>query len=565
MSRNSSRASFSPKQRKACVVLLCCLLAIVITCVLAWILPGKLHLGAKEGDYDPSLYPVDTTLGAVLTETSDAGAEYLSSTVFVGDQFTQSIQSNNQITLDQFAGGEGLSLSNVLRQSCVYFEGDGTAYTVAQALAMMKPRRVVVTLGSNDLGGNYTADTFVQDYKQFLGAVNSAYPYCDIIVNSIPPVAETADNAAQTQLLIDQFNQALAVMCNDAGYKYLNSAEVLKETSGYAEDAYLNNTGSGFSGAGVNTLLDYFKTHSYETEDRRPDTDNIPKRATQASAQASPTPTATPNNHTVTYQVEEGKGTLTGNGQSGVTKIEFETGDRTTVSVTAVAADGYAFYKWSDGVTTAERYDIVTQDLSVTAMFNDARVELTIDQGDSTINAGDSITFNASVKLGQKDYDNSGVQWAVNDELEATAGSFTFTPTEAGTYTIKAGIEINGTYKSVTATVTVNAVTATLNIVGPSSMQAGNSATLSASGQNIVGDIVWSCDQQPGWSATGSQVQFTAQSVGTYTIRAKNNGGEAQFSLVVTEAPAQSTPAPAATPAPTPTPTPVSGSTDIQL
>ncbi len=565
MSPNRSRASFSPKQRKACVVLLCCLLAIIITCVLAWILPGKLHLGTKEGDYDPSLYPVDTTLGAVLTKTSDAGADYLSSTVFVGDQFTQSIQSSNQITFDQFAGGEGLSLSNVLRQGCVYFEGDGTAYTVAQALAMMKPRRVVVTLGSNDLGGTYTADSFVQDYKQFLGAINSAYPYCDIIVNSIPPVAETSDNAAKTQLLIDQFNQALAVMCNDAGYKFLNSAEVLKEQSGYAEDAYLNSNGKGFSGAGVNTLLDYFKTHSYETEDRRPDTDNVPKRTAQASTQASPTPTATPNNHTVTYQVEEGKGTLTGNGQSGVTKIEFETGDRTTVSVTAVAADGYAFYKWSDNVTTAERYDIVTQDLSVTAMFNDARVELTLDQGDATINAGDSITYNATVKLGGKDYDNSGVQWAVNNELEATAGSFTFTPSAAGTYTLKAGIEINGTYQSVTATVTVNAVTATLNIVGPSSMQVGNSATLSASGENIVGDIVWSCDQQPGWSATGSQVQFTAQSVGTYTIRAKNNGGEAQFNLVVTEASAQSTPAPATTPAPTPTPTPVSGSTDIQL
>lgn len=563
MSRNSSRASFSPKQRKACIVLVCCLLAIVVTCVLAWILPSKLHLGVKEGDYDPSLYPVDTTLGAVLTETSDAGSDYLSSTVFVGDQFTQSIQSNNQITLDQFAGGEGLSLSNVLRQGCVYFEGDGTAYTVAQALAMMKPRRVVVTLGSNDLGGSYTADTFVQDYKQFLGAINSAYPYCDIIVNSISPVAETADNAAQTQLLIDQFNQALAVMCNDAGYKFLNSAEALKENTGYGEDAYLKSDGSGFSGAGVNTLISYFKTHSYETEDRRPDTENIPKRATQASAQASPTPTATPNNHTVTYQVEEGKGTLTGNGQSGVTKIEFETGDRTTVSVTAVAADGYAFYKWSDGVTTAERYDIVTQDLSVTAMFNDARVDLTIDQGDTTINVGDSIIFNASVKLGEKDYDNSGVQWAVNDELEATAGSFTFTPTAAGSYTVKAGIEINGTYKSVSATITVNAVTATLNIVGPSSMQVGNSATLSASGENIVGDIVWSCDQQPGWTATGSQVQFTAQSVGTYTIRAKNNGGEAQFSLVVTEAAAQATPQPPVVA--TPTPTPVSGSTDIQL
>ena len=60
------------------------------------------------------------------------------------------------------------------------------------------------------------------------------------------------------------------------------------------------------------------------------------------------------------------------------------------------------FYKWSDGVTTATRYDNITKDISVKAMFNDARVELTLDKGDTTIKQGESLTVNAAVKLGNK-------------------------------------------------------------------------------------------------------------------------------------------------------------------
>ena len=86
MSRRDSqeRASFSPTQRKACFVLAGCVVAVILSFVAAWILPNFLFGGS--GDYDPNAYPLDTSLGAILTESSDAGNDYLSSTVFVGDQ-----------------------------------------------------------------------------------------------------------------------------------------------------------------------------------------------------------------------------------------------------------------------------------------------------------------------------------------------------------------------------------------------------------------------------------------------------------------------------------------------
>lgn len=550
MSRKKSREKqrFSATQRKACVVLVCCILAVVATFFASWVLPNLLGLGGGGTSYDPTLYPVDTTLGSVLGQSSDAGSDYIAGAVFVGDQNTVALTSSNQITLDRYVGAADLKVSDIIRSACVYFVDDANAYTVPQALPRMKPRRVIVTIGSNDAAAGTTLEAYIQDYRQALQAIASAYSYCDIIVNSVPPVAKNSTDAAARQLLIDQYNQQMAALCDDAGYKFLNSAEVLKNTEGFAETSYFDAATGAYSGAGVNTLLSYVLSHAYTTEDRRPDTSDIPQRAAQPSggATATPTPTATPTKHTATYTVEEGKGTLTGGGQSGVSTLTIEAADRESVAVTAVAAEGYSFYRWSDGLTDETRYDIVTQDLSVTAMFNDARVELTLDRSDTTINVGETVSVTATVRLGGRNYDNSGVQWSVNDELHANTGTFTYTPSAGGSYVIKAGIEINGTYQSASLTLTVNASATTLNITGPASISAGTATTLSASGQNLSGETMWTCDQQPGWQAIGSQVQFSAQTAGSYTIRANNNGTVAEFVLVVTDVVVAPTPTPSA-------------------
>lgn len=544
MSRRDSqgRASFSPTQRKACLVLAGCFAAIIVSFVAAWILPDMLF--GSTGDYDPDAYPVDTSLGAVLTESSDAGSEYLSSTVFVGDDNVVALTASSSITIDRYVGENGLSVSNMSKKSCVYFEDDSSAYTIPQAIAKMKPRRVIVMIGKNDVDGNTTVDSFIQSYTQALDNLHTAYEYCDIIVSAIPPVTEDSSDAAVVQTRIDQFNQALAKMCEDNGYKYLNSAEELKSSNGYAEGAYVSKDTGVMTSSGVNAYLDYVTTHAYETEDRRPDTNDIPRRAAEAAdKESTATPSPTPVRYTVSYKAEAGKGTLTGNDQTGASSLEFEVSENDTVTITAVAAEGYTFYKWDDGQTNPKRVDVVTKDISVTALFNDARVALTLDRGDTTMTVGDSVTFNASVTLGGKEYSNSNVQWAINDELEQNGGSFTFTPSEVGTYKLKAGIEVNGGRAEVTVNITVESKPTKVTLTAPTTLTAGTSTTLSASVENGSGETTWACPQLPSWSATGNQVQFSASQPGRYYVQATNNGVTAELAIEVTAAP-------------TPTPTP---------
>lgn len=548
MNRNSPR--FSPMQRKACIVLLCCALAIVASFVAAWVLPSRLDFSFGSSSYDKDAYPLDTSLSCVLPQSSEADAGYITSTVFVGDQYTVSLQTSNLITLDQYVGQKDLKISEVLSTACVNFANDPNTYTIPQALAQMKPRRVIITLGSNDAAEGVSPELFVQDYRQVVNSIATAYAYSDIIVNAVPPVLKGSENAGERQTYIDQYNQKLAELCEAMGWKFLNSTEMLKNSSGFAEETYFDRGAGTFSASGVNTLLSYVKSHAWQTNDQRPDTNDIPKRAASAAGNVTAEPTPTPFKHKVSYAVEEGKGTLTGNGQTGVSAIEFEVNDKETVSITAVAASGYTFYKWSDGQTSETRYDVVTQDLSVTAMFNDARVDLTLDRGDTTMKKDESISITANVKLGGKTYDNSNVQWAVNGDLQQNGGTFTFTPTEAGSYEIKAGIEINGTYKSAQIKVTVTGDPTTVSVSGTSTIEAGSAVTLNASVQNQKGDITWTCDQT-GWTATGAQVQFTANEPGTYTLRAKNNGAEGIFTLTVNP---RATAAPTPTPSPTPAP-----------
>ena len=136
--------------------------------------------------------------------------------------------------------------------------------------------------------------------------------------------------------------------------------------------------------------------------------------------------------------------------------------------------------------------------------------------------------------------------------MEKNGSSLTFKPDAAGTYTIKAGIEINGTFSTAQLIVTVEAEATTINISGTGTLTAGQSTTLTATVENGSGDTLWGCEETS-WRTTGTQVTFTANEPGTYHIHAANNGADSVFVLTVSAA---ATPEPTAAPTPMPEPTP---------
>ena len=91
----------SPTQRKACVVLALCALAVVMRILAAWVLPTKLGLFAGGKDsYAPDAYPLDTTLDSILPQSA-ADDAYITASVFAGDQSAVTLQKDTRITLNQ--------------------------------------------------------------------------------------------------------------------------------------------------------------------------------------------------------------------------------------------------------------------------------------------------------------------------------------------------------------------------------------------------------------------------------------------------------------------------------
>ena len=468
----------TPLQRQAVLVCVVCALAALLTIGITLTLLRRGKVDAPnvpdadsvssetpaDGDDLAEHYQIDNSSASLLAETADAGQSYQDETLFIGDSNTVRLYNNGLISLQQFCAKEGIGTQVALNEGIVTFKKDSNAYPIAQAVAMMKPRRVVITLGTND-NGMEVAD-FIANYTALVQAIQASYPYTDIIVNTVPPVPSNHSNYPNMdQTRIDDFNMALLTMCEQLGVKFLNSAEALKDANGYGNVDYYQSGDIHLKPAGLKVLLKYLRTHAYETEDRRPDTNNIPTRAeytaNPSSAVEAPSSSETVSSSVVEekteyqadYRVDKtGGGSLTCGDESGKSLTVKVTSAAQSVKVTAVPEDGYVFVKWSDGVTKRTRTDTnFDQNVDVTAVFAAASIQVS---SSGKAGLGDSYTFKATLK--GKYLDASSIRWYVNGSEVTQA---------AGKTTVKGEVDpsmVGGTFR-VYATASYNDCTVTSN------------------------------------------------------------------------------------------------------
>lgn len=497
------KQSLTPMQKQAVLVCAVCALAAVLTIgiTLTLLKRGKTPSAPVEqpssevlvpGEEDISdHYQINETSNALLPETADAGEDYQKETLFIGDSNTVRLYANGLVSLQQFCAKEGIGTHAALTEGIVTFKKDNNSYTIAQAVAKMKPRRVVIMLGTNDNG--MAVEEFINNYTALVQAIQESYPYTDIIVNTVPPVpANHANYPNMDQTRIDDFNMALLSMCEQMGLKFLNTAEVLKDANGYGREDYYQSGDIHLKPAGLKALLSYLRTHAYQTDDRRPDTANIPKRAeytaNPSSAVAAPSSSETASSsegQSVLYQAayrvdKNGGGTLSSGSDSGKTALTYDvTNTAQSVSVTAVPQEGHVFVRWSDGVTQKTRTDTnFKQNVDVTAMFAQASISIS-STGKAVL--GDSYTFTA--KLGGKHLTADSIRWYANG-VEV--------PQAAGKTAVKVEIDpsmLNATFK-VYAVASYNGCTVTSNVLnvtvsgvssGSSSHSSGSSGSTSGS------------------------------------------------------------------------------------
>ena len=496
------KQSLTPMQKQAVLVCSVCALAAILTIAITMTLLKRGKTPAAPGEQPSSEvlvpgeedisdhYQISETSAALLPETADAGESYQKETLFLGDSNTVRLYANGLISLQQFCAKEGIGTHAALNEGIVTFKKDSSTYTIAQAVAKMKPRRVVIMLGTNDTG--MSVDEFIKNYTALVQAIQESYPYTDIIVNTVPPVpANHANYPHMDQTKIDDFNMALLSMCEQMGLKFLNSAEALKDANGYGREDYYQTGDIHLKPVGLKAMLSYLRTHAYQTDDRRPDTANIPTRAeytpNPSSAVTAPSSSEAAGSsegqgvlYQASYRVDKTGGTLSSGSDSGKTSLSYEvTSAAQSISVTAVPQDGYVFVKWSDGVTQKTRTDTnFKQNVDVTAVFAAASVHIS-STGKAVL--GDSYTFTA--KLGGKHLTADSIRWYANGAE---------VPQAAGKTSVKVEIDpsmLNATFK-VYAVASYNGCTVTSNVLnvtvsgvssGSSSHSSGSSGSTSGS------------------------------------------------------------------------------------
>ncbi len=235
-----------------------------------------------ESGYDKEGNVIDTTAysATILPESSDAGQTYVDETLFLGDSNTARMyRMFDFCTYDNAIGSVGMSAKSLATYACVELNNSGNYVTMAKAVAGMQPKRVIITFGTNDLSPSYKAADFVKNYQTGIESIVEAYPSVDIIINAIPPLGQQHSNQSLTQTQVDEYNKALVEMCKEKGWKFLNSAEALKDsTTGYAKSGYVESgDGIHLTRAAMEVLFNYVRTHSYITEDDRPTLTKVAK------------------------------------------------------------------------------------------------------------------------------------------------------------------------------------------------------------------------------------------------------------------------------------------------
>lgn len=315
---------------KMYLVLALCSVMLLVSVGISLVLIGGIDLGGAdaqsvstvdsasmvvESGYNKEENTIDTQAytSTILEQSADAGDSYVDETLFLGDSNTARMyRMFDYCSYDNAIGSVGMTAKSLVTFACVQVSTSSGYITMPQAVAKLQPRRVILTFGTNDLNPGYKAADFVKNYRTGIEAIVTAYPSVDIIVNAIPPIGQQHSNQSLTQTQVDEYNKALVEMCQEKDWKFLNSAEVLKDSvTGYAKSGYVETSdGIHLTRTAMDALFTYIRTHSYITEDDRPALTTIPKHtgdkdavvytvpvvssSSTAAATATPEPTEEP-------------------------------------------------------------------------------------------------------------------------------------------------------------------------------------------------------------------------------------------------------------------------------
>lgn len=202
--------------------------------------------GASSGSAGPALYT-----------PPQSGQAFMEETLFIGDSNFARLQVYGLVAEDQVIAELGIGVRQAAREAVITLPGSNQSRTMAQAAKVLNPRRILVMLGTNDIGSQ-TVQSFAVSYEAFLVALTGACPDSHIVVAGIPPISSETSYVDFNASQIEPFNAAIRQVCDKLGLPYLDTHLALQGENGYCPGSYTDTDGLHLNEAALRELLGYY-------------------------------------------------------------------------------------------------------------------------------------------------------------------------------------------------------------------------------------------------------------------------------------------------------------------
>jgi hypothetical protein len=216
-------------------------------------------------------YNLDTSLtaftldgileGTQLSLTDDAGDEYQNKTAYLGDSVSLGLGVFGAHPKSMVIAKGSINPMDAVDKKLYELE-DGTLLNFPDALSLLDADRAVLTFGANAIS-IMSEETFLNYYIKLIDEIKRTNPECEIIIQSISPIAVTCSLKKFTNTLINRSNLLLLILAYSKDVRFLNSAPALKGDDGYLKLEYCSSDdGIHINQEGYKIWIDFLRTHA---------------------------------------------------------------------------------------------------------------------------------------------------------------------------------------------------------------------------------------------------------------------------------------------------------------
>ena len=185
--------------------------------------------------------------------------EYLNDTIFIGDSRSNGMANYGFVSRDRVYAIDGANHQTARTQRFLILGSTGQQLTIAQAIAVVKPARMIVSFGINGIAF-MGEQTFFDEYAAFLDELKAASPDTILVVQSILPVsaAQEVEDPRMANATIDAYNQKLKALTLEKGGRWLDTSWLLKDSQGALDAVYDAGDGLHFNEQAYDVLFSYY-------------------------------------------------------------------------------------------------------------------------------------------------------------------------------------------------------------------------------------------------------------------------------------------------------------------